>query len=66
MISRTNIDLKELRADKVTCGICGEKFNEGDMTGKTVGIWFVICCERCKKKEPEIGRVVYEPEIKGR
>ena len=50
MISRTNFDLKELRTNKVKCGICGEKFYPEDMTGKTVGIWFVVCCEKCKKK----------------
>lgn len=65
MISITNIDLKELKKklgdNKVTCGICGEKFAPEDMTGKTVGIWFVICCEKCKRKEQAIGRVVYDP-----
>lgn len=49
-------------SNKVTCGICGNKFNEKDMTGKTVGIWFVICCEKCKREEQAIGRVVYDPE----
>ena len=66
MISRTNIDLKELRADKVTCGICGETFKDSEMMGKTVGIWFVICCEKCKREEQAIGKVVWEPEIKRR
>lgn len=47
---------------KVTCGICGGKFNEMEMTGKTVGPWFVICCEKCKKKKQEVGQVVYEPD----
>ena len=65
MISRTNIDLKKLKIkmanSKVTCGICGEKFDEMEMTGKTVGKWFVICCEECMKKEQGIGQVVYEP-----
>ncbi len=46
---------------KVTCGICGEKFNEMEMTGKTVGKWFVICCEKCKREEQAIGEVVYDP-----
>ena len=32
------------------------------MTGKTVGKWFVICCEKCKKKKQTIGEVVYEPK----
>ena len=51
-------------SDKVTCGICGNKFNERDMTGKTVGIWFVVCCEKCRREEQEIGKVVWEPKIK--
>ena len=63
MISRTNIDLTKLQDNsKVTCGICGEKFNEMELTGKQVGKWFVICCEKCKKKEQVIGEVVYEPD----
>ena len=66
MISRTNVDLNKLKMkmaeSKVTCGICGEKFNEMEMTGKTVGNWFVICCEKCKKKKQVIGEVVYEPD----
>ncbi|KKL47110.1 hypothetical protein LCGC14_2338840 [marine sediment metagenome] len=62
MISRTNIDLTKLRDNnKITCGICGEKFNEMEMAGKTVGKWFVICCEKCKKKKQVIGEVVYDP-----
>lgn len=65
MISRTDIDLNKLKMkmteSKITCGICGGKFNEMEMTGKTVGKWFVICCEKCKKKEQVIGEVVYEP-----
>ena len=52
--------------NKIVCGICGEKFDNHEMTGKTRGVWFVICCEECRKKEEEIGEVVYEPEIKGR
>ena len=48
--------------NKITCGICGEKFDDKEMTGKQVGVWFVICCEGCYKKEQEIGEVVYEPK----
>ena len=63
MISRTNFDLTKLQNNsKVTCGICGGKFNEMEMTGKTVGKWFVICCEKCKRKKQAIGQVVYEPD----
>ena len=47
--------------NKVTCGICGKKFDEMEMTGKTVGKWFVICCEKCKKKKQKLSEVVYEP-----
>ena len=55
-----------MKNDKVTCGICGGKFPEMDMTGKTRGIWFVICCEKCKREEQPIGKVVWEPEIKNK
>ena len=55
-----------MKNTKVTCGICGGKFPDEKMTGKTRGIWFVICCEKCKKEEQAIGKVVWEPEIKRR
>jgi len=55
-----------MKNTKITCGICGEKFHPEDMTGKTRGIWFVICCEKCRREEQAIGKVVWEPEIKRR
>ena len=55
-----------MNENKITCGICGGKFPDEQMTGKTRGIWFVICCEKCRKEEQAIGKVVWEPGIKGR
>lgn len=62
---------EEIEASKVTtplphCDICGKEFKDEDLTGKHVGIWFVICCEECKKKRQKVGRVVWEPGSKGR
>lgn len=48
------------------CDICGKEFIDEELTGKQVGIWFVICCEKCKREEQAIGRVVYDPNNKGR
>ena len=55
-----------MEPDKITCGICGEKFHPEEMTGKTRGIWFVICCEKCKREEQAIGKVVWEPDLTNR
>ena len=32
------------------CDICRESFPEHELTGTKIGIWFVICCEPCRKE----------------
>ena len=55
---------------KSKCEICHNSFPEHELTGTQVGIWFVICCEPCRKEnekpkdttQPECVIEIIDPE----
>lgn len=36
------------------CDICREPFPDHELTGTKIGIWFVICCEPCRKENEKV------------
>ncbi len=36
------------------CDVCRDSFPEHELTGTKIGIWFVVCCEPCRKENEKL------------
>lgn len=42
---KVNVDMR------TRCRVCGEEVWEWEITGRTVGVWFELCCEECLRRD---------------